>query len=168
MEQVMSKAAQKAEAKALAEAEARAAAEKLEQVAAKQMARFKGMAISDLIDLYMSFRTALEDEAKILKAKIDKGKAIMDRVEAALNLKMKDAGTDTASSEKGTAFFTTKTYCGVADWDELLPFILDGNTHFLKKDVAKSAVEEYMTENENELPPGVKWTEEKAIQIRKK
>jgi len=165
----MGKAAQKQEAKALAEAEARAEAERLEQIAAKQMGRFKAMEMGELVDLYMTFRSAIEEETKVLKAKIEKGNAIMGRVEAALMLKMKDAKTDNVASAKGTAYFTTKTFCGVADWDALLPFIVDeGNTHFLKKDVAKSAVEEYMAEHEGELPPGVKWTEEKVIQIRKK
>lgn len=150
------------------ETDAVAAAEEAARTA-KVMAKFEGKGISELIDLLLDFREATAEETKKMKIKIERGNKMMSLIEAVLMKKMKDAGTDTGSGSKGSAYYQLKTFCGVADWDALLPWIAEGeNYQFLKKDVAKSAVEEYMQANDGELPPGVRWDEEKEIVIRKK
>lgn len=136
---------------------------------ARVMEKLEGKGISDLIDLLLDFREATAEEVKKMKLKVDRGNAMMGLIEAVLMKKMKDAGTETGSGTKGSAYYQTKTFCGVSDWDALLPWIVEHENHnFLKKDVAKSAVEEYMEANEGALPPGVRWDSEKEIVIRKK
>lgn len=124
--------------------------------------------ISELIDQYITLRDAVDEETNKLKSRLKTATEVMTCIEACLLEKMEVAGVESSSSKAGTVFFTTSTRCGVGDWDELLPFIIDGNAQLLNKAVNKTAVKEYMDEHEGALPPGVNWAEEKALQIRKK
>lgn len=132
------------------------------------LAHINGMKLSDLIDKFISLRDAVDVETNRFKARIKDATDTMDVIEATLMQRMKEVGVDSASSGHGTVFFTTQTRCGVADWDQLLPFIIDGNPQLLNKAVNKTAVKEYMDAHDGELPPGVKWDEEQVVQIRKK
>lgn len=52
-------------------------------------------------------------------------------------------------------------------WDTILAHIrLEGNWHFLKKDVAKAAVEEFL-EATGAVPTGIKWETFKKVMFRK-
>lgn len=124
--------------------------------------------ISELIDQYITLRDAVDEETNKLKTRLKTAVEVMNCIEACLLEKLDVAGVESSSSKEGTVFFTTSTRCGVGDWDELLPFIMDGNPQLLNKAVNKTAVKEFMDENEGALPPGVNWGEERVIQIRKK
>lgn len=131
------------------------------------LAHLSGLKLSDLIDKFITIRDAIDAENNKHKARIKDGVDTMELIESVLMGKMTEVGMESASSESGTVYFTTSTRCGVGDWDELLPFIIDGNPQLLNKAVNKTAVKEYMDEH-GALPPGVKWDEERVIQIRKR
>lgn len=131
------------------------------------LAHLGNMKLSDLIDKFIAIRDAVDAENNRFKAKMRDANDTMELIESVLMKRMQEIGVESTSSNSGTVFFTTQTRCGVADWDELLPFILQGNPQLLNKAVNKTAVKEYMDAH-GELPPGVKWDEERVVQIRKK
>jgi len=131
-------------------------------------ASLKAMGIDILIDKYIQMRDAVDEETNKFKSKIKDATDVADLIEAVLMEKMDQTGLQSGSSTSGTAYFADKTMCGVGDWDELLPFIMQGNPQFLNKAVNKTAVKEYMEENDGALPPGVRWDVERVLQIRKK
>ena len=131
-------------------------------------ASLKAMGIDILIDKYIQMRDAVDEETNKFKSKIKDATDVADLIEAVLMEKMDQTGLQSGSSTSGTAYFADKTMCGVGVWDELLPFIMQGNPQFLNKAVNKTAVKEYMEENDGALPPGVRWDVERVLQIRKK
>lgn len=80
-----------------------------------------------------------------------------------------ERGIDNVSSNGvGTAYRSTRASATVADWDTLLDFIKeDGAWEMLERRVSKTAVEQYRDENED-LPPGINWSETQVINFRRK
>lgn len=134
---------------------------------AKVMSALVADGINSLIDKYIATRDAVEDANNQHKNRIKDGVELLDLIEAVLQKKMQEAGVDTAGSTRGTVFYSTVTRCGVADWDQLLPVALT-NPQLLNKAVNKTAVVEWMEQNDGVPPPGVKWDEDRQLAIRKK
>lgn len=122
----------------------------------------------ELIDKFISLRDLVDEAQNKFKARLKVVTDEMEMIEALLLTRLEESGQESSSSKTGTVFFTTQTRCGVGDWDELLPFVMSGNPQLLNKAVNKTAVKEYMDEHEGDLPPGVNWSEERVVQIRKK
>lgn len=140
-----------------------------DQAARVALAKARGMKVSELIDLYISLRDAIEVETRKFKERIAVAVERMEMAEQVINEKMVEIGTESTTSQNGTAFRAKQTRCQVSDWDSLLDFIkLGEGWEFLNHAVNKSAVDEYMKENEGKVPPGVKWDEVQVLQIRKK
>jgi|SRR5437763_11913020 hypothetical protein len=130
--------------------------------------QLKNEKTGELIDKFISLRDLVDEATNKFKARLKVVTDEMDMIEALLLTRLEESGQESSSSKTGTVFFTTTTRCGVGDWDELLPFIMEGNPQLLNKAVNKTAVKEYMDEHDGELPPGVNWGEERVVQIRKK
>lgn len=136
--------------------------------ASSLLATLKETNTGELIDRFISLRELVDEATNKFKARLKVVANEMEMIEALLLTRLNESGAESSSSKTGTVFKTTTTRCGVGDWDELLPFIIDGNTQLLNHAVNKTAVKEYMDEHEGKLPPGVRWDEETVIQIRKK
>jgi hypothetical protein len=134
---------------------------------AKALAALEAEGINSLIDKYITTRDAVEMANSQHKNRIKDGTELMDLIEAVLQKKMQEAGVDTAGSQRGTVFYSPVTRCGVADWDQLLPVAL-ANPQLLNKAVNKTAVVEWMENNDGVPPPGVRWDEERQLAVRKK
>jgi hypothetical protein len=80
-----------------------------------------------------------------------------------------ERGIDNVSSNGvGTAYRSTRVSATVADWDSLLDFIKEDDAwEMLERRVSKTAIEQYRDEN-NDLPPGVNWSETQVINFRRK
>lgn len=130
------------------------------------LATLRELGISILIDKYITCRDAVDDANNKHKARLKDGTDLMEMIEGVLQEKMQEAQVDTAGSQRGTVFYTTQTRCGVSDWDEALPVVLE-NPQLLNKAVNKTAVAEWMEAN-GSPPPGIKWDEVRTLAIRKK
>lgn len=123
--------------------------------------------IVDVVERYI----ALRDKKAELKAGYDKSvekiDAAMERCEAFIMTTMQQIGVDSVKTQFGTAYKTRKTSATVADWDMTLDFIRSGeHWSMLEKRVSKDFVKAYKEEH-NDLPPGVNWREEIAINIKR-
>lgn len=127
--------------------------------------------IEQLVGKYVELRDAVERitaEAKDALAKqVAPMQNAMQVIQGELMKRANAQGVTSFKTSAGTAFITTKTECGVQDWDATIAHILEtGNTALLNHAVNKTAVQQYINLHEK-LPPGVKWNVTREIQVRR-
>jgi len=126
-----------------------------------------GFTTDDMIAKYISLRDAKEKLAAELKVKLKPITEAMDTIANVLLDGMNKDGETTKKTDSGTAFIKTSEFVGIADWDTFMVFVDENNaTNFLKKDVNKTAVQEYIKEH-SVPPPGVNFTARREVQIRR-
>ncbi len=123
--------------------------------------------VDALVDSYVKLR----DVKAKLKAEYDLQvgpvEQAMDKIEARLLTTLDSQGVEAFKTASGTAFKTTKTTCGVADWDAFFQFVrANGYWNMLNHAANKTAVDEYRQAH-NDLPPGVNWRVERCVQVRR-
>jgi hypothetical protein len=126
------------------------------------------MKMDDLVLKYIQTR----EKKSQLKAAYDadKGKydTLQDKIEALLLLRFKELGIDSIKTEFGTAYSSTLTSATMADWDAFRTFCQAQADpfQFLDRKANKSAVEQYRASND-ELPPGINWSETRTVNFRR-
>lgn len=126
------------------------------------------MKLNEAVSLYIKLR----DQKAAMKAEYEeKCKPIlekMDKLEAKLLEAFQTAGMDSIKTEFGTAYVSTRTSCSVVDREVFMSHVrtLD-DWPLLEVRPAKSAVEQYRAANEGRLPPGVNWSEERVVNVRR-
>lgn len=126
------------------------------------------MKMDDLVLKYIQTR---EKKSKI-KAAYDADKAkydtLQDKIEALLLLRFKELGIDSVKTEFGTAYSSTQTSATLADWDAFRTFCQSQADPFqyLDRKANKTAVEQYRASND-ELPPGINWSETRTVNFRR-
>lgn len=123
--------------------------------------------IDQIVEKYIELR----DAKAALKAKYDADVAEIDagmtRIENHLLTKMQEDGLKSLPTAAGTAYIQTRTSANVADWNATLNFIRENDLWtMLEKRVSKSAVEEFRAANDD-LPPGINWSEAVVVNIRR-
>lgn len=123
--------------------------------------------INDLVRKYIKLRdkrASIVDGIKPVVAQIDE---VMATVEATILQHFQATGMESVRTANGTAYKSTRTSAKVRDWDALITFIKEEEAwEFLDKRVNKTAVQEFREAN-SDLPPGVDWSEELTINIRR-
>lgn len=125
------------------------------------------MKLSELVAKYIELR----DKKAQLKAEYDgktaKYDEALDKIEAALLKTFDQAGMDSVKTPFGTAYTTTKTTASVADKDAFLAHVkANDNWQLMEVRCAKTGVEQYKAVHD-ELPPGISWREERAVNVRR-
>lgn len=126
------------------------------------------MSAEAAIAKYIELRDLKAQRKKQYETDIADIDAAMDRIEAAFRVKLNKLGAGASiKTDAGTVYTSTLTSAGVANWDECLAWIKEhGCWDMLERRVAKSSVEQYRVEN-NDLPPGVTWSETVRVNIRR-
>lgn len=91
-----------------------------------------------------------------------------DKIENLLLAKFQDMGVESIRTPNGTAYSTVKTSATMGDWDAFKEFCdhQDDPYMFIERRVSKEAVVAYKQAH-GELPPGVNWSETRAVNFRK-
>lgn len=77
------------------------------------------------------------------------------------------AGLQSAKTTSGTAFFSSRNTASVADGEAFMDFVINtGNYDLLNRSANATAVNDYITEHKVP-PPGVNFTVEKTLCVRK-
>lgn len=123
--------------------------------------------VDALVEGYVKLRDAKAE----LKAEYERNLApieqAMEKIEVKLMQTLDSMGLEAVKTSAGTAYATTKTSCGVADWDSFLSYIRQHELwNMLNHAANKTAVDEFRQAN-NDLPPGVNWRVERVVQIRR-
>ncbi len=123
--------------------------------------------IDALVERYIKLRDRKQELKAGYEASVANIDAAMTRVEAHLQGTLNDLGAESMRTAFGTVYQSVRTSASCADWDSLLPWI-QGGGHWsaLEHRVSKSFVEAYKNEN-NDLPPGVNWSETRTVNIRR-
>ena len=116
---------------------------------------------------------ALRDRRAQRKAAFDvddaDDKAKQEKIEVEFLRRFQDRGIDNVSARDiGTAYRTTRVSASVADWDAVLDHIRENDAwEMLERRVNKTAVEQFKAVNDD-LPPGVNWSETQVVNFRRK
>jgi hypothetical protein len=125
------------------------------------------MQLSEIISKYIQLR----DKKAQMKAEYEGAvapiQAALDKAEAAMLTVMQQQGVESFRTDAGTVYQSTRTSASVADWDSAFGFIQANNLwNMLEKRVSKSAVDEYVAQN-NDLPPGINYRSEITVGVRR-
>lgn len=124
---------------------------------------------SELIQTYLNIRRTVEHLESEHKKQMKPYKEALSSIEVVLlDRAHKDGVQSFPVKGIGTAYRVVKTSATVKSWSETLPFIRKEELwNLLEHRVNKTAIKEYMEENNGELPPGIKWVEFETINIRR-
>lgn len=146
--------------------------------------------IDKLIKAHFALKAKIEEMDEAHKKQKMALVAKQEMIQAALKNYLNNNKLKSVRSDSGTAYKKTNQFVGVDDWDSFLRFITESwlravgfenskeleamvkkvvsvtDWQFFKRSVNKSAVLEFR-EDKGESPPGIKYTEESVIGIRK-
>ena len=127
------------------------------------------MKLDELVANYIKLR----DKKSLLKKQYDervaKVDAVMDKMEAIILKTFQDSGIDSARTDAGTAYISTRTSATVGSREEFLSWVLqdpDERSIFLENRVSKVAVEQFKAANDD-LPPGINFRSEVTVGVRR-
>lgn len=123
--------------------------------------------VAQVVERYILLR----DRKKELKAEYDeqakKLDDAMERIETHLLKIMQDQGLESIRTPYGTSYVSRRVSATVADWEAVLGFIKSNEEWgMLEQRVSKTAVATWRDEHDD-LPPGINWTEERIVNIRR-
>ena len=127
------------------------------------------MKLDELVANYIKLRDKKSLLKKQYDEKVAKVDAVMDKMEAIILKTFQDSGIDSARTDAGTAYISTRTSATVGSRDEFLSWVLqdpDERSIFLENRVSKVAVEQYKAANDD-LPPGVNFRSELVVGVRR-
>lgn len=125
------------------------------------------MKVNELVDRYIQLRDKKAAIKKEYDEKVAKVESVMDKVEAVLLKHFDETGADSIKTDAGTAYKSNRTSATVADWDKFLAHVQNTESwQLLEHRAAKKAVEEYKAANDD-LPPGINWSSEVVVNIRR-
>lgn len=126
------------------------------------------MDINEVVEKYIELRDKKAEIKKEYDLKVEKIDEVLDKLEIVLLKTFQDAGLDSVSTKAGTAYTSTRSTAKVADKDMFMEFVIKGeNWEFLENRCSKEAVEQYKAANDD-LPPGISWSEIRTVNVRRK
>ena len=127
------------------------------------------MKLDELVANYIKLRDKKSQLKKQYDEKVAKVDAVMDRMEAIILKTFQDSGIDSARTDAGTAYISTRTSATVASREELFQWIqedFEDRSIFLENRVSKVAVEQFKAANDD-LPPGINFRSEVTVGVRR-
>lgn len=125
------------------------------------------MKVNEIVESYIKLRdrkAAIKKEYDDKVAKIEK---VMSVAEAVLLKHFDQTGAESVKTDAGTAYKSTRTSATVADWDAFLAHVQRTEAwEMLEHRASKRAVEEYKAANDD-LPPGINWSSEQVVNVRR-
>lgn len=124
--------------------------------------------MDELVQHYIKVR----DRRSQLKAEYEQRdqqyRDLMDTIEAAMLSRFNEMGVDSVKTPAGTAYVAVTARASIGDWDSFREFLdrQDNPFDFVERRVAKAAVEAYKAANDD-LPPGINWSETRSVNFRR-
>jgi hypothetical protein len=126
------------------------------------------MKLSEAVTLYIQLR----DKKAQMKSDFDASVAPindkMEKLEAKLLDVFNKTGMDSVKTEFGTAYTAVRTTASVADREAFMEFVkANEEWSLIEVRAAKTAIEQFRDNNDNELPPGINIRSERVVNIRR-
>lgn len=126
------------------------------------------MKLSDAVSLYIQLRDKKAQMKADFEASIQPLEDKLTRLEAKLLDVFNRAGMESVRTEFGTAYASTRTTASIADREAFMEFVkANEEWSLLEVRAAKTAVEQYRSANDDQLPPGINVREERVVNIRR-
>lgn len=126
------------------------------------------MKLSEAVSLYIQLRDKKAQMKADFEASIAPLQEKMDKLEAKLLEVFNKTGMDSVKTEFGTAYSTVRTTASVADRDVFMDYVKTNEEWaLLEVRVSKTAVDQFRSANDDELPPGINVREERVVNIRR-
>lgn len=125
------------------------------------------MKMDELVQKYIQIREKRSRLKVEYEAKVAPYIEAQERIEALLLSMFGELGVDSVKTQEGTAYTATRVSATVADWDAFIAFVKNNDAYeMIERRVSKTAVEQYKAANED-LPPGVNWSETRVVNFRR-
>lgn len=123
---------------------------------------------SQLVELYIKLRDKRAQRKAAFENDDADDKQKQEKIEALLLVRFANAGLESIKTPAGTAYKTVKTSATIADKDAFfLNWVIpNAQWEFLDIKANKTSILDYKAQN-NDLPPGISWREEVAINVRR-
>jgi len=130
--------------------------------------KIKDAADDVLIKKYIALRDRRSERKRAFEVEDEGDKNAMGKIENDMLRRLNERGTDSSTVRGvGVAFKKTRSYCSVADWDIFFRYVQENQAwHMLTHAASKDAVSEFKEAN-NDLPPGLNWTETIAVNFNR-
>ena len=126
------------------------------------------MKLSEAVSLYIRLRDKKAEMKSDFDASVAPINEKMDKLEAKLLDVFNKTGMDSVKTEHGTAYTAVRTTASVADRDAFREFVkANEEWSLIEVRAAKTAIEQFRDNNDNELPPGINIRSERVVNIRR-
>ena len=124
--------------------------------------------LDDLVGKYIKLREKKVQLKAAYEASLAPYDELQNKIEALLLAKFAAMGVDSVKTPGGTAYTAVRTSASLGDWDSFRAFCEQQEDPFqyLDRRVSKAAVEHFRDTNDD-LPPGVNWSETRVVNFRK-
>jgi hypothetical protein len=125
--------------------------------------------MDDLVKTYIRLREKKSQRKADFDTDIAKYDELQDKIEALLLLKFGELGIDSVKTERGTAYASVRSSVSIADWDSFRTFCeaQDDPFTFIDRKASKTAIEQYKSANDDQLPPGLNWSATRVVNFRR-
>jgi len=122
-----------------------------------------------LLKFFIALRDRRAERKAAYQADDEGDRHKQEKIETEFLRRFQDRGIDNVSARGvGTAYKSTRASATVADWDAFLEHVQENEAwEMLERRVNKTAVEQFRDHNDD-LPPGVNWSETQVINFRRK
>lgn len=125
------------------------------------------MKVSELVAKYIEIRDKKAEIKAEYDLKVSRLDEMLDKIENKFLQVFSETGMESIRTEFGTAFASTRTSCTVADKEIFMDYVVKNQEWpLLEVKPSKKAVEEYRTATDV-LPPGLNWSVERTVSIRR-
>lgn len=126
------------------------------------------MKISELVAKYIELRDKKSEIKAEYDAKVAKVDEVLNKIEAKFLEVFESTGMDSVKTEFGTAYSSLRTSASIADREAFMEFVKNHDEwSLLEVRCSKSAVEQFKTANDDQLPPGINWRAERVVNVRR-
>ena len=122
-----------------------------------------------LLKLFIALRDRRAERRAAYQADDEGDRAKQDKIENEFLRRFNERGIDNVSARGiGTAYKSTRASATVGDWDSFIQHVQENAAwELLERRVNKTAVDQFKTVNDD-LPPGVNWSETQVVNFRRK
>jgi hypothetical protein len=136
---------------------------------ANNMVQTQQIDIRKRVAQYVELRDKIKKIENEHKEALEPYKAALDRLNEVLLQHLNDINSDSASTDIGTVYRTAKASASLADASAFMDFVIEHRMwDLLDRKANVTAVQDYIRENEGELPPGVNFNKRYVAGVRRK
>lgn len=126
------------------------------------------MDITELTTKYIALRDRKAEMKKKHEGQLAPIVHAMEVAEAALMAWFNEHNMDSVGCGAGTAYRAKRTSATVADREAFFAWVIENDAmHMLESRAAKTQIDEYVEKSGGDLPPGIKYTVDQTINVRR-